>query len=374
VNRPRIVAAFAPPTPPIKIDGVHLAAKPTTVDAGRFPVALLWSEAGATGAMIKADASPNNYGDVIRAAVADAVARLVAKKIAVETIHAVVVGGADSARWKTDKLVKALGNAGLADVKTFDLNGAFYRAVRFDPTDGDIQIVREEVVAAHTNPGSASLSLDDAVRGFSDGSTGSVVANATRFFRHKETFTAIRDLLLPEAARREPAAPFTMWCAACSNGVEAYSYAMYLMRLFDKAGLPPRFNILATDINPDLIAFAKAGVYEASAADREKYHRYFSAYTVADGPRIVMSERLKKQITFKPYDLRSRPAAGRFRFVVAANIFQYYTEEARAHFLENFVYALKRPGYVYANPYSPQLCRHLGLTGVNGYHLYKAEE
>jgi len=167
VNRPRIVAAFAPPTPPIKIDGVHLAAKPTTVDAGRFPVALLWSEAGATGAMIKADASPNNYGDVIRAAVADAVARLVAKKIAVETIHAVVVGGADSARWKTDKLVKALGNAGLADVKTFDLNGAFYRAVRFDPTDGDIQIVREEVVAAHTNPGSASLSLDDAVRGFS---------------------------------------------------------------------------------------------------------------------------------------------------------------------------------------------------------------
>ncbi|MCP4646994.1 MAG: hypothetical protein GY852_04555 [bacterium] len=93
---------------------------------------------------------------------------------------------------------------------------------------------------------------------FSGGQTGCVVANATRFFREKITFKALREVIIPEHHAFSPKEPLKIWCTSCSNGSEVYSYAMYAHRLLVRAGAKCGFAVLGTDINASMVEEAEA--------------------------------------------------------------------------------------------------------------------
>ena len=83
----------------------------------------------------------------------------------------------------------------------------------------------------------------------------------TYFFRNEPQFQALEQHILPELiARRRPSRQLRLWSAGCASGEEPYSLAILLERLLpDLADW--HILILATDINPQVLARAKRGCY-----------------------------------------------------------------------------------------------------------------
>ncbi len=106
-----------------------------------------------------------------------------------------------------------------------------------------------------------------------------VTTNKTDFFREPHHFAFLRSSVFPELERRATlGAPkrVRLWSAACSSGEEPYTLAMTALEHF--AGKGWRIEILATDIDTDVLARAKAGVYAADRVETipaERLRRFF---------------------------------------------------------------------------------------------------
>ena len=116
-------------------------------------------------------------------------------------------------------------------------------------------------------------------------------------FRDPSYFRSLRDTVVP-LLRTYPS--LKVWVAGCSTGEEVYSFAILLR----EEGLLARTLIYATDINPQTLKKAEAGVHELDrtpasprtiagpARDLASDH-----YTAAYG-RAVFDTSLKKAIVF----------------------------------------------------------------------------
>ena len=122
-------------------------------------------------------------------------------------------------------------------------------------------------------------------------------------FRDPSYFRSLRDKVVP-LLRTYPS--LKVWVAGCSTGEEVYSFAILLR----EEGLLERTLIYATDINPQTLQKAEAGVYELDRiAGFTENHRRSGArsslsdyYTAAYG-RAVFDKSLKKRDRL----LRSQP-------------------------------------------------------------------
>ena len=107
----------------------------------------------------------------------------------------------------------------------------------------------------------------------------SLLIKVTEFFRDPKVFEYLRDDTLPALIDEALAdgRQLRVWSAGCSTGEEAYSLAITLAEALgtDRAAFDVR--VFATDIDSSAIAFARRGVYPASAlqkvpaAIRERY-------------------------------------------------------------------------------------------------------
>jgi chemotaxis protein methyltransferase CheR len=89
-----------------------------------------------------------------------------------------------------------------------------------------------------------------------------VTTNKTDFFREPSHFEFLRDVAVPELARRQSPRPLSLkvWSAASSSGAEAYTAAMVLQDMIN-AGKHLRFSILGTDISTEMLEQARKAVY-----------------------------------------------------------------------------------------------------------------
>lgn len=86
-----------------------------------------------------------------------------------------------------------------------------------------------------------------------------LTTNVTHFFRERHHFTYLRESILPDlVAKARQGTPVRIWSSACSAGQEAYSIAAMVR---DACADAARFDIkvLATDVDPQMIAKARAG-------------------------------------------------------------------------------------------------------------------
>src|SRR5450830_1181959 len=97
-----------------------------------------------------------------------------------------------------------------------------------------------------------------------------LTTNLTSFFRESHHFP-----LLAEHLKRLQA-PITIWCSASSTGEEPYSIAMTACEAFNT--LTPPVQIIATDIDTNVLATGEKGVYGLERLDKmsaERMKRFF---------------------------------------------------------------------------------------------------
>lgn len=94
-----------------------------------------------------------------------------------------------------------------------------------------------------------------------------LTTNFTRFFRENHHFEHLKTDVLPGLiARAKNGGRVRIWSAACSDGQEPYSIALTVLSLLPNAA-DYDFRILATDIDPKILALARAGAYDATALE-----------------------------------------------------------------------------------------------------------
>ena len=179
----------------------------------------------------------------------------------------------------------------------------------------------------------------------------SLLIKVTEFFRDPKVFAHLRDETLPALIGEALAddRPLRVWSAGCSTGEEAYSMAISLAEALgaDRSTLDVR--VFATDIDPAAIAFARRGVYPASALQRVPpavRDRYFvrsdSGYEVAKSIRAMM--------TFGEHDLGARAPFPRIDLILCRNVLIYFTVPMQRAALETFGFSLRDGGRLVLGP------------------------
>ncbi len=130
----------------------------------------------------------------------------------------------------------------------------------------------------------------------------------TYFFREPNSFGALQSQVLPELirARRQTIRYLRLWSAACCSGEEAFSLAILLDRLLPDLA-EWQITILATDINPQFLKRAAAGVYNEwsfRGVDPVLRAQYF---TKRADDRYEVLPRIKQMVTFAYHNLVEDP-------------------------------------------------------------------
>jgi SAM-dependent methyltransferase len=116
--------------------------------------------------------------------------------------------------------------------------------------------------------------------------------------------------------------------------------------VLDEANLPARWDVkvLASDIDPDALAVAEAGVYagdrlEAVGAARRAQH--FVRGTGDDADRWRIAPRLRERVRFRQLNLfEPWPMRQRFDLIFCRNVVIYFTPEDKRRLVARFAEAL----------------------------------
>ena len=176
-----------------------------------------------------------------------------------------------------------------------------------------------------------------------------LTTNVTRFFREPHHFEHLKTRVLPpliEAARS--GGRVRIWSAACSSGQEPYSVAMTILALApDATSLD--IKILATDIDPNMVAEGRAGVYAenlAQAAPAELRKRWFSPASSGAGVRIA--DEARALVAFRELNLIADwPMRGPFDAIFCRNVVIYFGEDTQAQLWGRFAPMLAPGGVLY---------------------------
>lgn len=175
-----------------------------------------------------------------------------------------------------------------------------------------------------------------------------LTTNLTRFFREPAHLEHLSRVLLPALAEAQAAAPkprLRLWSAGCSTGEEPYSIAMVV-----RDSLPDlsRWDaaILATDIDTDVLAKAKRGVYPTDAVPAAMRAKHTEPGPEPD--TLSMGEGLRRLVTFKPLNLQDPwPMRGPFDAIFCRNVMIYFDREGRAAVVHRFADMLPLGGLLY---------------------------
>jgi two-component system CheB/CheR fusion protein len=173
-----------------------------------------------------------------------------------------------------------------------------------------------------------------------------LLIGVTSFFRDPIAFEALEREVIPALLNRKPAdSVVRVWSPACSSGEEPYSIAILLQERQDALKRNHKVQIFATDIDPQAIATARAGLYPASVTadiSPERLARYFSREPDGGGYRIHKA--IRDLLVFSEQDVIKDPPFSRLDLISCRNLLIYMGADLQRRLLPLFHYALSPGG------------------------------
>jgi chemotaxis protein methyltransferase CheR len=183
-----------------------------------------------------------------------------------------------------------------------------------------------------------------------DAMIAALTTNVTRFFREPHHFQHLKNIILaPLAAHAKQGAKIRLWSAACSSGQEPYSMALTLLSLLPEAANYD-IKILATDIDPNMIATGIAGEYDSALMTDippELGRRWFTQ--AKDRPGFFTAgPELRSLIRFKKLNLIGDwPMQGKFQAIFCRNVVIYFDDETKNQIWDRMLRLLDNQGALY---------------------------
>ncbi|OLF06893.1 CheR family methyltransferase [Actinophytocola xanthii] len=187
----------------------------------------------------------------------------------------------------------------------------------------------------------AAQGLGTAANGVRKQIVESLTINETSWFRDREPFAALIDVVLPALLKDVPARPIRIWSAASSSGQEAYSIAIQL----DKTLPPGRdFQIFASDLSVEMVERTRAGVYNQLEINRGLPASDMVKYFERKGADWQVVDRLRRKVTVQQLNLsHPLPPMQPFDVVFLRNVLIYFSPETKRQILTR-IRKILRPG------------------------------
>ena len=175
--------------------------------------------------------------------------------------------------------------------------------------------------------------------------TNALTTNLTSFFRESHHFPILADFV---KTLKEPA---TVWCSAASTGEEPYTIAMTLCEAYGT--LTPPAQIIATDIDTNVLATGANGVYPIERIDKLSPERIKKFVLRGKGNQegyVRVRPELRKLVTFKQLNLLGDnwPVTGQFDVIFCRNVMIYFDKPTQSKILSRFVPLMKPHALLFA--------------------------
>ena len=201
--------------------------------------------------------------------------------------------------------------------------------------------------------------------------TNALTTNLTSFFREAHHFPLLAEHLVARRGRQ-----LSIWCCASSTGEEPYSIAITVAEALGSFDVPVK--ILASDLDTNVLAKARAGVYpmeriEKMSADRVR--RFFMRGTGAQEGFVRVRPELARMVTFEQVNLLKDPlpVKGPFDAIFCRNVMIYFDKPTQADVVRGLAGLMKPDALLFVG-HSESLF-HVGdilkLRGKTVYHLSK---
>jgi len=175
--------------------------------------------------------------------------------------------------------------------------------------------------------------------------TNALTTNLTSFFREEHHFPILAEHL------RSLKKPIRIWCSAASTGEEPYTIAMTACEAF--GSLNPPVDIIATDIDTNVLSTAARGIYpyeRVSKLSEERRKRFFLKGTGPNDGLVAVKKELKAMITFNQLNLLDESWALHepFDAIFCRNVMIYFDKPTQAKILSRYVPLMKPDALLFA--------------------------
>ncbi len=193
-----------------------------------------------------------------------------------------------------------------------------------------------------------------------------LVITVSEFFRNPDQWELLERQYLPELTGRF-GRELRVWSAGCGRGEEAYSLVMSLAG----HGLLGSAPVLATDISPAALTWARTGLY----GEKELAHVPASLrrkYFVPAGQLYQVLPELRRCVDFQRQDLLGGQYPERCHLIACRNVLHYFSDQGRRKAMAALTGALMPGGVLFIGTAEmiPD-CQALGLKKREGFFYEK---
>lgn len=196
----------------------------------------------------------------------------------------------------------------------------------------------------------------------------SLTTNLTAFFREPHHFPLLKTHVLSLRKR-----PLRLWCSAASTGEEPYTMAMTMVEAF--GNYKPPVEIIATDIDTNVLNKAKAGIYPMERVEKlppDILKRFFLKGSGSNANQVKVRKELGDLISFRQLNLLDNqwPISGPFDAIFCRNVMIYFDKETQYKILKRFAPLLEPHGLLFAG-HSESLHHAADFFKLRGQTVYE---
>ncbi|WP_448556638.1 CheR family methyltransferase [Thalassotalea montiporae] len=175
-----------------------------------------------------------------------------------------------------------------------------------------------------------------------------ITTNLTSFYREQHHFDYLAKHEFPKLLNKNrDSKRIRLWSSASSTGEEPYSLGITTHQSFAPVLSQWDIKILATDIDSNVLATAKEGVYTANRVEgisQSIQQKYFKKGTGANETKVRVIDEVRSLITFKQLNLLHEwPVKGPFDVIFCRNVIIYFDKATQQDLFARY-YELLAPG------------------------------
>jgi chemotaxis protein methyltransferase CheR len=174
-----------------------------------------------------------------------------------------------------------------------------------------------------------------------------MTTNESFFFRDKIPFEHFRDTIMPALlAARAREKRIRIWCTAAATGQEPYSLAMSL-KTIGPALAGWKVEIVATDISHEVLAKAKAGIYNQFEVQRGLPIQSLVKFFAQVGEAWQIAPEIRGMVQFRQLNLLNDfSSLGTFDLVFCRNVLIYFDQGTKIDVLNRLARQMPADGFL----------------------------
>ena len=180
-----------------------------------------------------------------------------------------------------------------------------------------------------------------------------IINHETSFFRENNVFKSIYKQIIPEwlflnnlnKNHLSKDKKFKIWSAGCSTGQEPISVLIAILEKY--SNFIHHIEILATDISPYVIEYAKKGKYSKFQVGRGLNKKNLQSYFTKTNKGYQIKNLYKKLINYQTLNLVNSRYPTQFDLILCRNVVFYFDQKTRLKTYNSLFKSLNPEGVLY---------------------------